>query len=245
MSSNIIRIGDKVDIRVRQPAGKEDAPNPKVYFSKVLNTRGNGSIEVSVPIENGEVILLPMNVRIEFWFYTSRGIYRCMAQIKDRYRKEGMKIFLIEPKTRLEKYQRRQFYRLECLMDLQYLPVTEEELQLQDPSEIKFQHMKDYPEDAPKEGVAVDLSGGGMRFMGYTEQEAGGSLWISIRLKNESVDYSMEVIGKIISCKIIEGGSTKKRYEYRINFNLKGKKEQEMIVKYIFEQERINRQKQV
>ena len=55
----------------------------------------------------------------------------------------------------------------------------------------------------------------------------------------------MELLGKIISCKQIEGGSTKKRYEYRIHFLLKGKKEQEMIVKYIFEQERINRQRQV
>ena len=74
MSSNIIRIGDKVDIRVRQQAGKEaQVPELKVYFSKVLNTRDNGSIEVAVPMENEEPVLLQMNVRIEFWFYTSPG----------------------------------------------------------------------------------------------------------------------------------------------------------------------------
>lgn len=246
MSSNIIRIGDKVDIRVRQQAGKEaTAPELKVYFSKVLNTRDNGSIEVTVPMENEEPVLLPMNVRIEFWFYTSHGVYRCMAHIKDRYRKQGQRIFLLEPKTRLEKYQRRQFYRLECLIDLQYLPVTEEELQLEDAAEIRQKHKADFPEDLPKEGVAVDLSGGGMRFMGYTETEAGRFLWVSIRLKNESVDYTMELIGKIVSCKRIEGGSSKKRYEYRVKFKVKSQKEQEKIVKYIFEQERINRQRQV
>ena len=84
-----------------------------------------------------------------------------------------------------------------------------------------------------------------MRFMGYTKREAAGSLLISVRLKNEGIDCFLELIGNIVSCKQIEGGSTKKRYEYRINFKLKGKKEQEMIVKYIFEQERINRQRQV
>ena len=247
MSSNMIRIGDKVDIRVRQQAekGKGDGQHPKVFFSKVLNTRDNGSIEVTIPMENGEYVMLPMNVRIEFWFYTSHGVYRCMAHIKDRYKKEGLYTFLIEPKTRLEKHQRRQFYRLECLLDLHYLPITEEEAQMEDIAQIKQHHKSGYPEDAPLEGVAVDLSGGGMRFMGYTKREAGGSLLISVRLKNEGIDCFLELIGNIVSCKQIEGGSTKKRYEYRINFKLKVKKEQEMIVKYIFEQERINRQRQV
>ncbi len=62
---------------------------------------------------------------------------------------------------------------------------------------------------------------------------------MSIRLANESMDYLLEIVGKIVICQKMEN----EKYEYRVNFLMKDEKKRELIIKYIFEQERRSRQK--
>ncbi len=245
MASSVLRIGDKVDIRVRRQAGKDSLAKPDIYPSKVLNTRENGSIEISVPMVDGEALTLPMNVRIEFWFYTSHGVYRCLAHIKDRNKKEGLYSFLIEPKSPLEKYQRRQFYRLECLMDLKYLPISKEEAGKGSVQEMVERHMQKNPGDSLRYGYAVDISGGGVRFISDHLGAAGDCLVIMLNLKIGDDNYLLDLVGNVVDCRQLDEVLGKRKYEYRIDFVIKGRAEQEIIVKYIFEQERINRQRMV
>lgn len=245
MNSNIVQIGDKIDIRILQQVeqGKKTGERPPAYRSKVQNILKDGSIEVSVPTENGNNVSLPNGIRLEFMFYTQNGLYRCVAHIKERYVKENLYLLRIEAKTPLEKFQRREYYRFECAMDMFYLPVTAEEAEIEKVEDIKEHHRLKYPEDLPKEAIAVDLSGGGLRFVGYEPGEKGDYLLITIRLENESMDYLLEVVGNVLTCQRVETSAKEKKYEYRVNFLMKDQKEREKIIKYIFEQERRSRQK--
>lgn len=245
MNSDIVKIGDKIDIRILQQVeqGKKTGERPPAYRSIVQNILKDGSMEVSVPREGGRSVSLPNGIRLEFVFYTGNGMYRCVAHIKERYIRDNLYLLRIEAKTPLEKFQRREYYRFECVMDMLYLPVTAEEAAIEKIEEIREHHRLKYPEDLPKEAVAVDLSGGGLRFVGYEPGEKGDYLLITMRLENESMDHLLEVVGSVLTCQKVETSAKEEKYEYRVNFLMKDQKEREMIIKYIFEQERRSRQK--
>lgn len=249
MDSNVIRVGDKIDIRMLQQVELADSSgqNPVVYKSKVQDIKKDDFLEVSMPTNGGKMVLLPAGVRYEFIFYTKAGLYRCIAQIKERYKVNNLFMLLIEPKSPLEKFQRREYFRFGCAMDMEYQQITEEESRIADMEQLKKTHKVNFPEDSIRHGIAVDLSGGGIRFVGEEELQREDFLFISIFLRSTDADHLLEVAGRILSCRKVEAApnSPKKeiKYEYRVQFLTRDQKKREMIIKYIFEQERKNRQK--
>ena len=68
--SDIIRLGDKIDVRLVQQIENTDKTGelPEVYRSQVLDIKQNGNFEIAMPTEKGKLILLPLGVRFEFVF---------------------------------------------------------------------------------------------------------------------------------------------------------------------------------
>jgi len=66
--SDVIRIGDKIDVRLVQQIENNDksGETPEVYRSQVLDIKENGNFEIAMPTEKGRLILLPLGVRFEF-----------------------------------------------------------------------------------------------------------------------------------------------------------------------------------
>lgn len=250
MGSDIVKIGDKIDIRILQQVEQnwETGEKPPCYRSKVQDILENGDMEVEMPTEGGRNVSLPSGVRLEFVFYTKSGMYRCVAYIKDRYIKDRLYLLLIELKTPLEKFQRREYYRFECAMEMLYQPIRKDEVKIATIEELKEHHRLTYPEEIFQKAIAVDLSGGGLRFICDEPAQKGDYLLLSLNLQGDSMVHLWEVIGKVITCQQIENKSERKdslkKYEYRTQFIMKNSREREMIIKYIFEQERKSRQKE-
>ena len=245
MNNNVIKPGDKVEIRIIQHVeqGKRLGENPPAYYSMVEDVQENGLIEMLAPTRAGKAESIPGGLRLEFVFYTRRGLYRCVARVKDRYVREHLSLMLVEPKSPMEKFQRREYYRFECVMDMQYLMVTEDEAKIEDITELKEHHRLNYPNDIFLDAVAVDISGWGIRCVGGVPANKGDCLALCIRLESETMDYLLEIAGRVMLCQKIESGKKEEKYEYRVNFIMRNQKERETIIKYIFEQERRRRQK--
>ncbi len=250
MNTDVLKIGDNVEIRILQQIeqGWKTGERPDFYASKIQNILDNGDIEIDMPTQKGQNASLPSGVRLEFLFYTRENIYRCVAHIKDRYIRENLYLLLIEPKTPLEKFQRREHYRFECALDMLYQPIKKDEVDISPIGELKEHHRLTYPEDLAKEAVAVDLSGGGMRFVGYEPGTEGEYMVISLPLENESMSYTLEIVASVLTCQRIkrsagERPDSQKKYEYRVKFLVKNPEDREWIIKFIFEQERLRRQK--
>lgn len=250
MNTGILKIGDNVEVRILQQVeqGWKTGDRPDSYASKIQNILDNGDIEIDMPTREGKNASLPSGVRLEFLFYTQVGIYRCVAHIKNRYIRENLYLLLIEPKTPLEKFQRREHYRFECALDMLYLLIKPNELDISPIEELKEHHRLTYPEDLAKEAIAVDLSGGGMRFVAYEAADNGDYMVISLPLENESMSYTLEVVACVLTCQQIKKHTGKrkdsqKKYEYRVKFLMKNSEDREWIIKFIFEQERLRRQK--
>lgn len=244
--SDVIRLGDKIDIRLVQQIenAEKSGEMPETYRSQVLDIKGNGNFEIAMPTEKGRLILLPLGVRFEFVFYSyTGGLYRSIGQIVERYKKDGFYMLEIELKTSLEKFQRREFYRYACTMDFSFYMLDEEQLKMESADDILRDLMEGEFKVSPCRGVMVDLSGGGMKFRSPYELKPGERILVMLRLTNDRMDRQFHVLGQLIACVEVHMPA-KVMYESRLRFIIEDNRIREEIIRYIFEEERKIRQKE-
>lgn len=138
MISNVLREGMKIDIHIvnqteRPESAEKAAP---VYKSQIFELFENGEMEIMMPIQSGKLILLPLGLRYEFVFYTPNGLYKSIGQIWERYKTENRYLLRIVLNTPLSKYQRREYYRMECVLDMGYFHLTDEESEMEQTEDI-------------------------------------------------------------------------------------------------------------
>lgn len=241
MITDIIHLGDKVDFCLVQQMAQEQKTgvSPKIYKSQVNDIGDNGDIEVTMPIENGKVRLLPLGVRYEFVFYAKTGLYHCIGQIKERCKKDNIYVLVVEIHSQMEKFQRRQYYRYPCLIDAEFYPITEEDAEKNSTEDILNQLRDDQFYEKKKFCKVVDVSGEGVRIIAEEKLQVGSFLLLILKLTNEVMDTQHYIMGHVLTSEVLKGYTDK--FEIRIQFIFKDNKIREEIIKYIFEEERKDR----
>lgn len=238
MFSKFISIGDKIEL---QAVSREDEERPegpaKVYHSEVTEIQSEDTIEITMPMEKTKLILLPIDSEYDMIFYGSSGLFQCLGRIIDRYKSNNSYLLLVEMTSNLRKYQRREFYRLRCALEMHARTLREDEIQTVE-SRMPYTLANDLP---LKESVIVDISGGGLRFVATQRFEQGSLLYCCYHLMNGGEHKKYEVICKVISC--IELDNRPGTFEHRVQYYDIDPLEREEIIKYIFEEERKSRQK--
>lgn len=242
--SDVICLGDKLDIRLLQDGNVVQTHKNagRLYKSQVLDLRSNGNVEIAMPLDGTKLILLPLGVRFEFIFYSKGALYRSIGQVVERYKKDNVFMLEIELKTPMEKFQRREYYRYTCALDTIFYELTPEQVALSSIDAIYSSLREEILEIQKKQGVIVDLSGGGARMNSPYKLASGGNILLELRLENEKMHKQYELIGDVISSHVLENRK-ERLYESRIKFRISDNKIREDIVQYIFEEERRKRQK--
>lgn len=246
--SDVISPGDKVDIKFMQEIEQRNAELAKTYKSQVLDIKESGTLEISMPIEGGKLVLLPLGVRFEFIFYSMGSLFRGIGQIKERYKRENVYMLEIELKSQLEKFQRREYYRYSCIMDVNYYVLTEEEAQLESANAIFVQLSQEdenggiQRKDRERTGQIIDLSGGGTKFCTTEELIPKQYILMGMHLVGEKMNKQYYILGNVISCVRREPAKDRK-YEVRVKFLIDDDRIREEIIRFIFEEERRNRQR--
>lgn len=249
MITEVIGVGNKIDITEMGSTKKEitDEKSPinrgrTVYKSKVYDILDDDRLKIAMPFSGPGVVVLPLNSRYNMCFYTKGGLFQCVGHIVDRYKSDNQYVLIIVLKTGLQKVQRREFFRLEKLIDIEYRLLTEAESEMGSVAEILQNERLEKLEGEYKKGIIVDLSGGGTRFV--SDQKYGEFTYVIIQLTicvNLKV-INLHVIGKIVlSEKLINRPD---KYENRIEFVRIQEQEREKLIQYIFEEERKIRQKE-
>jgi c-di-GMP-binding flagellar brake protein YcgR len=143
--------------------------------------------------------------------------------------------------SRLTKFQRRKFYRMPCFLVAQSWEVTEEEATQLDEFALIRRVMEPEVNETMAEGVIVDISGGGVRFVSDKPHKEGDSLVICTRLHNENVDREMMVPIRVVTCR--KASPHLQKYETRAMYMQMSIRLRETIIKYIFYEERKIRKK--
>lgn len=168
MDSRIV-IGDKMDLeKIETRISVDPDKRPTIYASQVLDESPNGGILAAMPIQEGRVIPLAVGQKFHATFYTKTGLFRCEVEITARYKKDTLFLMELTQNTIFKKIQRREYYRLECNMPMEYRLIGDAEKKMIE-SGTAYEEEDMNPEW--KNGVMLDLSGGGIRFVSAFREE--------------------------------------------------------------------------
>lgn len=234
-----VRPGDKIDIHLVQKTAQtanKVVLGSNLYKSTVSDIVSNLEIEILVPIDGSKMMLFPAGVRLDLVFYTRRGLYHCHGRVKGRYKKNNLYLLFLEQATRLERFQRREYFRVSCFQELRFYRITEEEAAL--PTTRELQSLMLDPENVLElsYGKLMDISGGGVRFEYSEGFEPGTFILSDFDLKNDRVERSFCLVTEIVASEMKKG--TEDRYVNRAKFIYKDLSDRELIVRYVFEEER-------
>ena len=169
MLSKYVIPGNKVEV---QSAGRvkfaDEEEQKKVYQTTVYDIVSEEQLELYMPMEKSKLILLPVGAEYDLYFYTPAGLYQCFAKVVDRYKTDNKYILLFELSSNLRKFQRREYYRLSCALEMNARVLEKEEIKA---LEQKSKYL--VPGLPLKRSIIVDISGGGIRFVGDYAYEIG------------------------------------------------------------------------
>ena len=243
--SKVLKIGNKVDLT----KSADSINSEKKYFSQILDLIDDDKAVMAMPTENGRVIPLTVGDRYSAFFYTAGGIFTCKCEIVERYKEDGFFVMLVKFLSQFEKYQRRQYFRLDLLRNIEFRfsPLQEELIakKIEEDkfdSEItkqKFVNTLKAIRNNWQMGVATDISGGGMKFNSNAPDDDEKKVVVKIKFSVAHKDYEYEILSDIVAKSAVRNktGFT----EYRIKFSSITKEERENLIKYIFEEERRRR----
>lgn len=243
--SDVITPGNKIDIKLLHEQNQEENGGDiaKIYQSAVSDVFSDTELEILMPTNGGRMILFQMNQECSFVFFTKGGMYRCEAEVIQRYRKENLYLLRIRIQSKLERFQRREFFRIEYISSMKYYEISDETAKLQTTEELFEEIQKPEYMDHEKEGIIQNISGGGIRFMSEYMLEKDQNILMMLRLTNEYTDETFYLAGKVVSSeKHLERNGA---YIHRLKFLFRDTRDREKIVRFVFEEERRIRRKEI
>ena len=242
MIKKIISEGNKVELKrlasISQLNRENGTGEVKTYYSLVSEIIDEDRLKITMPLEGGRVVPLPVNGRYSASFYTENGLYQARLIIVDRYKEDNIYMLVVELTSDLVKFQRRQYYRLGCTLDIKYKKIEDEEQEFyEDQTSEEYENLEDC-----MEGTAVDISGGGMRFVSNELLESDSNIYVVVDIQYDNVCKRYGLNAKVIKSTPLERRSDK--FEHRVEYcNIDGKV-RESLIRYIFDEERRQRKKE-
>lgn len=215
MVNNFIAIGNKLEISIKDEIDR-------CYLSQVQEIKDDRNLRIYAPIYEGKIVPLTIDDKYEVLFINLSGCYQCQFVLKNRIKKNNDYLMDIEIINKLEKIQRRDFFRFKCLLSMKYIKL---------PKEIDYNDEKKAL-DIIDDGIIKDISGGGIRFVSSNIMEKGDIIQSIINLDNAFISVDCEII-----CKTITNNDYYK-FEYRAKFIYFLEVDREKILKYIYGEQR-------
>ena len=238
MASKVIMEGDKIEFKeILNAEQKEAGKKADVYVSQVFEFTDDDTLKVAMPIFQGRLVPLTKDKRYDAYFYTSRGLYYARVIILDRYKSGNIYGMEIEFRSELTKFQRRQFFRLDKALPVSFCNINDDQYQ----EILETKQLPESLKDASvyKTGTSVDISGGGMRFISTTQVQSGSHILIVFEVEIGARKIVFKLPSYVIRCTNVQNRYD--RFEFRIEYENISKEYREILVKYIFEEERKSR----
>jgi len=241
MLSQFIQPGDRIELqrveRVKYNEDENDTAKKKIYRSSVCEIISEDRLEIAMPMEKAKLLLLEVDGEYDVYFYTSTGLYQCFARVLDRYKTNNIYMVLMELTSNLRKQQRREYYRFSCALEMSAFELSEEEETevLKTGRVVNGRRLN--------RSVIVDISGGGLRFVSEQKYEPESLVCCIYHLMIDRRLKEYNLVGKILSARELDNKPG--FYEYRLQYVNINKEEREEIIRYIFQEERKNRKREL
>lgn len=232
MLSDYIIPGNRIELQTYSGSFTDSSNERKSYASKVYDILSEEKIDVMMPMEKGQLQLLPVDGTYNVVFYSDKGLFQCTGRVADRYRSNNMYILTLELTSPLSKLQRREYYRFSCAINFKFRNLTEEEdLSIKDSPYFSLDS-----ESPMEKGMIVDISGGGIRFISSQRYLENSRIFIIYQLPQKGTLKDYKIIGQILRTRELE--NKQGSFEHRVKYTNIDEDDREDIIHYIFEEER-------
>lgn len=211
-----IKEGDKVTVTKKVDTEQQQ----KNYNSMVYEVIDEKNMQIQAPLESGKIIPLEKDCVYYLSVMSSKGMYRGEASVVSRSKDGHLHFILIELLEPMKKFQRRQYYRIDCMYEFRY----------------KADEASEWID-----ATMLDMSGGGIRFTSKERHEKNDKVFCHLNLVS-----SENVFDKYIEADVLDSvllPDVKSTYVTRVLFNELSMLDREELIKFIFEEERRIRRK--
>lgn len=200
----------------------------RTYISQLSEPVSKAGMIISAPISESRLIFIPLNSILHIaFFHTKYGLMGFTAIVTAREYRGNIAILRIQAQSELEKIQRRKHYRLESLLNTEFTV-------LGDPSEK-------LTEDSLFKATVKNISGSGACIVTEENIPKNAAVELFIYLSETVKIRAVCVVLRKQQVEVKKGVS----YELGMHFTEISPKDQDLIIKYIFEQQRLLLKKDV
>lgn len=233
--SNLLTPGDKVEVTKINKQGEKG--KIKTYYSKIYDIIDDKDIlKIAMPVLDTKIVLLGMNMNYELYIINDNGMYQCQGTLIERYREKNLFVAVIQLYTKLEKVQRRQFYRLETNIDVKYKLITKDEISEFHEATTAEKHNEILDAKEYINGITIDISGGGLRLTSDRAHVRGEYIVIEFPIIVQGQRVDLSILSEIVLTEKIPDRMG--LYEHRLSYINISNKDRENLIKFIFEEER-------
>lgn len=239
MLSKYVKPGDKVELcRVnKKMIGNQVVKETVAYVSQIFDIDEDDDVKIYMPTEKGRLIVLDEGEEYDIIFYTKKHLYMCKCRIEERSKENNIYLLYLELLTPLRKEQRREYYRLDCMLEAGVRRMEKEELEVYaKESELPIGEKGLVP------GTILDISGGGVKMVSEAAFEKGDNVLLDFVLEQNGKRLLYRILCLVLHTEKLENRNGQQ--EYRMKFLSVGKDEREQIIRFIFDTERKRRSKQ-
>ncbi|MCM1100922.1 MAG: flagellar brake protein [Clostridium sp.] len=237
MLSKFISLGNKIELQEVEHKPGAEGERPKIYYSKVYEILSEDLLEIVMPMEKTKLVLLQVDNEYDLVFYGESGLFQCFARVVDRYKSNNVYLLRMELTSNLRKYQRREYYRFSCALEMHARGLEEEEV-LEVENKPAYILQRGLP---LRRSVIVDISGGGLRFLSSQKYDEGSLIYCNYHLVKDGVSKTYDVVGRVLAARELENRPG--TFEHRVQYYNMSRDVREEIIKFIFEEERKSRRK--
>lgn len=197
-----IKPGQRIEIMIGKGKNK--------YTSKVDDILHDGTLSVEVPIYNGHYVPIRIGTKLHIAFFNKNGLFAFDGVVVNRHL-GNIPLIQLKRTTDIEKLQRRQFYRLEKIIEFKY-KISEDD-------------------DIMEAGIIRDISGGGFNAKIKKKLQEGMIIHCYINLSDDIEEIVQKC--KVVRCNFIEDG-----YEIAVQYVDIEDRLREKIISFIFNEQR-------
>lgn len=232
MTPQEIKIGTRLEFEM---LNSQDEKVGNTLISQLLEHQNDGSIIISAPITESRVVFVPTGITVRLTYvHQLHGLLGFKALIRSKEYRGNVAVLIAEPDENIEKIQRREHFRLDVIIDALIWPdAADSGSEAQKDTDAKAPDSTE--EAAPVKAYTRNLSGSGVCILSDTNFPKGSYVKVELDLSNDAKLKARCVILRSQPVEVRKG----RRYELGMRFIELAKKDQDNLIKYIFEQQRI------
>lgn len=197
----------------------KDGGASNTFVSQYEGSEGNALL-VATPIFEGRLYPIGMGTKLTVYYLYKDNLYKFAAKVIGRENRHNISVLKLEPLSDIEKVQRREFYRFDCMLPVNYRVV----------SSLKDENRGEYIST-----ITADLSGGGLCIKLKESIEKESLVECQLFLKQNT---AIHFIGRVVRLTKYNGKKGDYTHEVGVLFEKIDSRDRERIISFIFEQER-------